>query len=635
MNIHTIKKLSIASLIAIASCFTSCTRYLDIMPDNVATLENAFAMRGEAEKYLFTCYSYMPRDADINGSPALFGGDEIWELPDIGETSMYRQLAEGNQNINSPIGGNYWNRLYSGIRDCNIFLENINTVPDIENEERLQWIAEVKVLKAYYHFMLVRMYGPIPLIRTNKPISAGVDEVKVARAPVDECFAYIAEILDEAKDDLLLTIVDPQYMGKITKAVAYSLKAKVLTFAASPLFNGNTDQSSLANLDGTTLFNAEYSVAKWQLAADACREAIAMCDSAGISLFEHPAIKAAYLISDTTQNELSLRMSFSEKWNTEIIWANTQSWINRVQVLASPDWAPSPQARVWMDNRYNAPLKIVEQFYSNNGVPITEDKTWAYGDRYTTKTATHADNHRLYIKDGFTTAVLNFNREPRFYAYLGFDGGIWYGQGRFDDNQPSGLFYLQTKLGDPIGTQSSFQGPITGYSIKKWIHPDNVRSPSNYTTVDYPWPLMRLADLYLLYSECLNEVNGPNEEVYLYLDKVRARAGLKGVLEAWTEYSVNPAKATNQNGLRDIIRRERLNELAFEQQRFWDLRRWKMAMTEMNKSVVGWNVHGSTTDSYYRPTNIFQQRFNSKDYFWPIAEYERNVNTNLVQNIGW
>src|SRR5690606_14569415 len=235
--------------------------------------------------------------------------------------------------------------------------------------------------------------------------------------------------------------------------------------------------------------------------------AIDICEDAGIKLYEHPNVKAAFLIGDTIQTELSLRMAFSEKWNSEIIWANTQSWINRAQVLASPDWAPSPQARVWMDNRYNAPLKVVEQFYTNNGLPIGEDKTWNYAQRYATKIATDADEHDLYIRSGFATATLNFDREPRFYAYLGFDGGVWYGQGRFNDEVPADLYYLQLKLGDPIGKQSSYQGPVTGYPIKKWIHPDNVRSPTSYTTIEYPWPLMRLADLYLLYSECLNEVN--------------------------------------------------------------------------------------------------------------------------------
>src|SRR5690606_20326380 len=125
------------------------------------------------------------------------------------------------------------------------------------------------------------------------------------------------------------------------------------------------------------------------------------------------------------------------------------------------------------------------------------------------------------------------------------------------------------------------------------------RSPASYTTIDYPWPLMRLADLYLLYSECLNEVSGPGAEVFEYLDKVRARAGIPGVVDAWTNFSTNPAKVTTQNGVREIIQRERLNELAFEQQRFWDLRRWKLAITEMNKTVTGWNVYGSTTETYY------------------------------------
>lgn len=634
MKMLNIQKLTLAFLIVVVSCFSSCSNYLDIVPDNVATLDNAFAMRGEAEKYLFTCYSYMPKDADINGSPALFGGDEVWELPEINETSVYRQLAEGNQNTNNPIGS-FWNHMYAAIRDCNIFLENIDRVPDIEPQERRQWIAEVKVLKAYYHFWLLRMYGPIPVIRTNLPISAGTNEVKVFREPIDECFGYVVQLLDEAKDDLLLTIVDPQYYGKISQPVAYGLKAKVLTFAASPLFNGNNEQASLTNPDGTPLFNPEYSEAKWQLAADACREAIAICESAGIALYEHPNVKAAFLIGDTTQTELSLRMAFSERWNAEIIWANTQSWIGRVQVLASPDWAPSAQARVWMDNRYNAPLKVVEQFYTNNGLPINEDKTWNYGQRYATKVASASDQHQLYIRNGFATASLNFDREPRFYAYLGFDGGIWYGQGRFNDQVSADLYYLQLKLGDPIGKSSAFNGPVTGYPIKKWIHPDNVRSPSSYTTIDYPWPLMRLADLYLLYSECLNEVKGPEAEVFLYLDKVRERAGIPGVVDAWTNFSTNPAKVTTKDGVREIIQRERLNELAFEQQRFWDLRRWKLAMTEMNKTITGWNIYGSTTESYYRPTNIFQQRFGLKDYFWPIAENERNVNTNLVQNIGW
>src|SRR5690606_6599447 len=106
---------------------------------------------------------------------------------------------------------------------------------------------------------------------------------------------------------------------------------------------------------------------------------------------------------------------------------------------------------------------------------------------------------------------------------------------------------------------------------------------------EYPWPMMRLADLYLIYAEALNESSGPSEEVFLYLDKIRERAGLKGVKESWTNYSKNPTKPTSKEGLRDIIRRERNIEMCFEGSRFWDLRRWKLAAQELNKNITGWD----------------------------------------------
>src|SRR5213076_420636 len=88
--------------------------------------------------------------------------------------------------------------IFKAIRRCNIFLENIDRPKDLPQFERNRWIAEVKFLKAYYHFYMLRMYGPIPLIKQNLPIDAGTDEVRVKRAPVDEAFAYIVLLLDEA-----------------------------------------------------------------------------------------------------------------------------------------------------------------------------------------------------------------------------------------------------------------------------------------------------------------------------------------------------------------------------------------------------------------------------------------------------
>jgi len=137
-------------------------------------------------------------------------------------------------------------------------------------------------------------------------------------------------------------------------------------------------------------------------------------------------------------------------------------------------------------------------------------------------------------------------------------------------------------------------------------------------------------------AEAQNEVEGPGSVVYDYLNKIRARAGLPTVQESWTNYSIKPDKYKTQDGLREIIQRERLIELAFEGKRFWDLRRWKKSTEELNKPITGWNVLGTDNETYYQITTLYQQEFIApRDYFWPISESELLRNPNLKQNLGW
>ncbi len=630
MKTNLIYRYKISILITLVF-LSSCSDYLDVIPDNVATIDNAFAMRSQAEKYLFTCYSYMPKDGNTGLDPAMEGGDEIWRILSRGGTMF--NIARGFQNVVNPYGDNNWGNLYKGIRDCNIFLENISKVPDLDETEKRQWIAEVKFLKAYYHFYLVRMYGPIPLVKENLPIDAGVDEVKVFRAPVDSCFNYIVRLIDEATNDLPLNTLNiQQEAGRITRVIAKSFKAKIMVTAASPLFNGNTDQNELKNPDGTPLFNTTYSKAKWDSAVIACREAIEICEEAALKLYEFGKNYQQFNLTDTIQTQLSIRNSVCERWNNEVIWANTQSY-SGVQGLALPLMDMSHIENFIPRGELSPPLKIAEMYYSEHGVPIDEDKTWNYSKRYTLRVA--GDNEKLYVRNGYTTAALNFDREPRYYACLGFDGGIWYGEGRYDDKKDMNLFYPQTKRGQVNATVTD-RSTVTGYFIKKLIHFENVvGSGTSYSVNNYPWPIMRLSDLYLLYAEALNESEGPGEQAYQYINLVRQRAGLPGVEAAWTDYSINPSKYTTQNGLRDIIHRERLIELAFEGQRFWDLRRWKEATSVLNGPVQGWDGFQETAAAYYRPVTLLNQKFGVKDYFWPIRDANMTVNRNLVQNLGW
>ncbi len=136
----------------------------------------------------------------------------------------------------------------------------------------------------------------------------------------------------------------------------------------------------------------------------------------------------------------------------------------------------------------------------------------------------------------------------------------------------------------------------------------------------------------------MNEANidkNVPDDVYIYVDKVRARSGLKGVVESWQNYSMNPSKPLTSLGMREIIRRERSIELALEGQHYFDVRRWKTAVKEFNKPVSGWSVDQETVEGYYNVRNIFNQRFYQRDYLWPIKEYDLVINPNLVQTKGW
>ena len=176
---------------------------------------------------------------------------------------------------------------------------------------------------------------------------------------------------------------------------------------------------------------------------------------------------------------------------------------------------------------------------------------------------------------------------------------------------------------------------MSGIWPKKLVHDETVLTKTNITYQKYPFPIMRMANLYLLYAEALNEIKAPYTEVLPWIDKVRERAGLEGVETAWTNHSTDPEKFKDQTGLREIIHQERLIELSLEGQRYWDIRRWKKALTEFNKPVTGWNLLYNSADDYYKETLIYNQTFTVRDYFWPIVDAETWRNKNLKQNYGW
>lgn len=639
------KKNILLNLLFVLCAFTGCD-YLDIVPDNLPTLEMAFNNKNSAERYLFTCYSYVPEHGKNGTDPGMDVGDEVWYYNDnsvdySNHTTAW--IAKGMQNTNSPLvdywnGENWGKSMFKALRDCNIFIEYIDKVPDLSAYEKNQWKAEVKVLIAFYHFWLMRMYGPIPIVKENIPISANEDQVRVVRDKIDDVVAYTISLIDESVEFLPLNIQnEASEMGRLTRPAAKAIKARILAYSASPFFNGNKDYANFKNANGEHFFNQTYDNTKWDKAAAACLDAIQCADEAGHDLYKF-VNQSAMRLSDQTLLSLTNRCKVVDRWNKELIWGCGNSGIVDLQRLCQP-WLENTYIS---DNRYGnarngtfAPtLAVAETFYSKNGVPIEEDKEYEYDDRYHTQVAIESDKY--YIKPGYTTAKLHFNREPRFYATLGFDGSSWYGIGKMDDND---MWYLEAKAKQPSGKGGNTLYSITGYFAKKLVHYQNVMLTNSIIIQDYPFPIMRLADLYLLYAECLNEANKDKgkvpEDCYVYIDKVRERAGLKGVKESWRLYSKESNKPETYAGFQSIIRQERMIELALEGQRFWDIRRWNLARQYFNKSMQGWDVDKEDTNEYYKLNTYYIRNYDQRDNLWPIKDLDIIVNPKLIQNPNW
>ncbi|MBS1565858.1 MAG: RagB/SusD family nutrient uptake outer membrane protein [Bacteroidetes bacterium] len=647
----TLLRTFAASMLIVMADVSCKKAFLDVVPDNVATVDNAFASKTEAEKYLFTCYSYLPYEEDPTYNPGLTASDETWiEDNEIHiRSTNVAQLSRGGQNTSDPIA-NYWdgtrdgalnsngNGMFRAIRDCNVFLDNISDlskVPDLDIDTRQRWKGEAKFLKAYYHFVLFRAYGPIPVVDKNIPISAPLSETQVKRQPVDSVVNYISNLLDSAAVTLPASIANiASELGRITRPIALSLKAKLLVYAASPLYNGNSDFGTLQGKDGKSLFNPTYSAAKWQRAATACKAAIDACTAQGISLYTFQ-VPAGSTLTDTTVKQMSIRNAMSEPWNSELVWGLTHSSMGYNSFLqgiggAAYDRTYIQNGGITYGNALMGPtLKMAKMFYSQNGVPIDEDKTLDFSNYAALRVATHGE--RFNIKEGETTARLNFERESRFYANIGFDRCIWY-MANSPSHSDENTFYLFCRAGE-FGQNSPI--PITTMYMKKllnWNFDWNTR-----VYINYPYPLIRLADLYLLYAEALNESgDAPTADEYTYINLVRARAGLQTVQNAWSQYSNNPTKYTTKAGMRAIIQRERAIELCFEGQRYWDLLRWKTAAQELVGNVTGWDRTAKTSDLFYRELTFYTRRFVApRDYLWPLADNDLLNNPNLVQNPNW
>ncbi|MDR1780601.1 MAG: RagB/SusD family nutrient uptake outer membrane protein [Tannerella sp.] len=495
-----------------------------------------------------------------------------------------------------------WADVYKTIRNCNLFFENVDKVTFSDalvdgktTKDRIT--GEVTFLRAYNYFNLVNLYGGVPLI-TN--VYGLEDDFDAPRNTFEECIDFIVSECDKAANLLPVANTGANY-GRATKGAALALKSRTLLYAASDLYSSTKtifpDYSNpeLLGYTGGDL------TSRWRAAKDAAKAVIDM----GIYKLYKPDPAPTDSIA---QNLVDL---FKSKESEEDIFVKffTPVMGQMMGLYSGPNGF-----HCWGSN---APLgDLVDDYEMKDGTKFDWNKPEHAADPYA-------------------------NREQRFYATILYNGSYY--RPRTSDVtgiEPDGI--VQTgrwEIWDPetntvqekygVDTRKSaiedWNGSYTGYYVRKFMDP--AIDASVYIYQEVTWRFFRYGEILLNYAEACIEL-GEYDEAKTYINQIRKRAGLPGLTE-------------EGEALKTRYRNERRIELAFEEHRFFDVRRWAVgaeAYHPVKQATIIYKLNEDKTTSTV-PTithDVWETRkWDNKAYFLPILRAEMNKNAALVQNPGY
>ena len=496
------------------------------------------------------------------------------EGPNASSSNGFIQFATGTVNP-SVVPDDAWSIPYSNIRAVNQLLRNMYRVPFAASVKQ-QAVAEARFLRAWYYTMLLEHYGGVPLI--GDTVYTATDKIDATRRSFKSCVDYILSECDAAADVLPMVQTGAQW-GRACKGACLALKARVLLFAASPLFNNGGMAHGTAGLDSVVAY-PDSDPNRWQLAADAARAVIA---THAFSL---------YVDSTSVPGEpgYGFQHVFIERSNNpEYIFAHMMGENKYLESL----WdVPSRGG----SNGAFAYQEMVDAFPMSNGLAITDPAS------------------------GYDPGNPYQDRDPRLGYTIIHDSTL---RPVFGANQPSPvLLYLNSNVNPPVAASGDavYKGTPTGLYIYKMMDPTLINNSLGTTTRCLP--LMRYAEILLNFAEAANEAGGPTTEVYQSIEAIRQRAGLR-------PYQL-PTGLT-QDQMRDVIHTERRLELAYEGFRFFDVRRWLIAEQTDNLQMHGMEVDRGAA-VVYKPFNVRKHQFTKAMYLWPIPLKEIAKSPELQQN---
>ncbi|GAC1421043.1 MAG: RagB/SusD family nutrient uptake outer membrane protein [Flavisolibacter sp.] len=572
------------------------------------------------------------------------GGFEEQMMASVSDEAIFTHAGRGINTINEGIlnpsnvgwqSRNFeWANMYNSIRPANIALENLSGATFDNNILKEKLLGEARFLRAYFYQQLLRFYGGIPIITRTYGLN---EDYKVARNTYEECVKFIVNDLDSAA---LLLKGKPKIRGRASDVAALALKSRVLLYAASDLHDMTTAKAkspvlaAFSNPELLGYVNGDRNM-RWQAAKDAAKAAM---DAAAGNGYKTD-LSAPVSFDEGRKNYIAMAMGGGSK-SPEADPAAAKEFLFERTFSKDQNEAGGQVGLFNGPNGYhnwsgNSPIgQLVDDYEMMDGTNFS----WS---------------------DSVEKAHPYDNREPRFYATILFDGAPWKPREKISGNVDpanqlqTGLYKMGTSKISGLDTRQSFienwNGSWTGYYFRKFTDPD-VNIVENTNRQYIPWAFLRYTELMFNYAEACIEL-GLDNEARTWVNKIRFRAAM-------------PAVTESGDALRQRLRSEKRIEMAFEEQRYHDARRWMIAPQTLGRKtsyidVQGTLKPGKTAPSPYRKdTTIFDyvytpvinnslenRKWDDKMYYRPLDKREVNrhvIDSNdpnskskLIQNPGY
>lgn len=659
------------TLLAMLVMTTACEDFLDVDEyfDDTLKYDSVFVSRQNLERYLWGAAGQLPDESAIFGNdvlPGETGTDEIFTL--MTESLFHgKALTLGLVSSSNLRGMNAWDPCYRVIRKANTILARNNECKDLTALQRSELVGYAHFLRGYAYYMIMMSYGPAVILGDDVlDTNRDADYYERGRATFDETVDYICEELETAAkyipDDVPIAT-----FGRPTKGAAYAIIARVRLHAASPAFNGGAAArryfgSWTRSTDGVQYVSQTYDEHKWALAAAACKRVM---DMRRYQL--HTVERVTSATGDVTDVTATLPANVSDAdfpygagnidplksyanmfngttypvQNKELIWGKTSGSIQEFTRQSFP---------IFMGG-YNGmclPQKVIDEYRMEDGKSIEQARAVGeYSETGVSRVLRYFSGYRVLRG----TNNMYVNREMRFYACVGYNGCYWPATSCSNQNfrQQTIYYYFGANAGRDKAVQEPRNQCITGYVLKKYIHPeDNWYNGDGSTRTSKTFPIIRYAEILLSYAEAVNHLSSTHtvtmesgetytlsrssnlEEAVFAMNQVRFRSGM-------------PAVSEDESGSEDsfdaAIRHERFIEFMAEGRRFYDVRRWGILEEVESEPITGMNVESDASNYYVRTivnhSDYRNRTCDRKMVLLPLERNEVRKSRALDQNPGW